>query len=153
MRSLAAIVFALAACGQVEAPVSEHAEALRVENAWAAPTPSGVDVSAGYLTVVNGASTADALVAVSTPRAQRVEIHEMRMDGSVMHMRAVSRLDITAGRSVSLAPGGRHLMFIGVTQPFVEGETIPVRLSFERAGEIDVSLPVRSAGATHTGGH
>lgn len=147
----AALVLALAACGQSAqtAPASqqEAAGALRVENAWAAPTPGGVEVSAGYLTVVNGTAAEDALVGASSPRAARVEVHEMTMEGGVMQMRAVERLVIPAGGSLELAPSGRHLMFFGVTQPFAEGETIPVTLTFEHAGTIEVALPVQRAGA------
>lgn len=155
MRLIAAALFlALAACS----PPSETAGvetatqgALRVEDAWAAPTPGGVDVSAGYLTIANGTAEADALVGASSPRAASVEVHEMTMDGGVMQMRAVAQLEIAPGQSVSLAPGGRHLMFMGVAQPFVEGETIPVWLHFEHAGDIEVSLPVRNAATAHAG--
>lgn len=63
-------------------------------------------------------------------------------------MRAINALPVPASGDVTLGPGGMHLMFFGVTQPFVAGEEIPVRLTFANAGEVDVSLPVR-AGATH----
>lgn len=146
----AAFLIALAACGQASQPAPGEQQApvavLHVENAWAAPTPGGVDVSAGYLTMVNGAATDDALLSASSPRAERVEVHEMTIDSGVMQMRAVARLVIPAGQTAELAPNGRHLMFYGVTQPFAVGETIQVRLTFEHAGEVDVSLPVRRAG-------
>jgi periplasmic copper chaperone A len=148
MRILIAALFvALTACGQ---PSEAPPAVLHIENAWAAPTPGGVDVSAGYLSLVNDTETEDALLSASSPRAERVEVHEMTMEGGVMQMRAVARLEIPAGETVELAPNGRHLMFYGVTQPFAEGETIPVRLTFEHAGDIDVSLPVRRPGASHT---
>jgi copper(I)-binding protein len=67
----------------------------------------------------------------------------MSMEGAVMQMRPAGPLPIPARQSVTLAPNGLHLMFMGVTQPFAEGEEIPVRLSFEHAGAVDVSLPVR----------
>jgi copper(I)-binding protein len=151
----AALVLALAACGETSEQAPAANPVLHVENAWAAPTPGGVDVSAGYLTLVNDTTAEDALVSASSPRAERVEVHEMTMEGGVMQMRAAPRLPIPAGGSVELAPSGRHLMFYGVAQPFAEGETIPVRLTFERAGAIDVSLPVRRPGASQAahGGH
>jgi copper(I)-binding protein len=151
----AALCLVLAACGQSsQTPAAQqHAGTLHVENAWAAPTPGGVEVSAGYLTVVNDTSGADALIGASSPRAASVEVHEMTMDGGEMQMRAVPRFDIAAGESLEFAPGRRHLMFMGVSQPFAEGETIPVRLTFEHAGAIDVSLPVQRqrANAGHDG--
>jgi periplasmic copper chaperone A len=155
---IAFLLVTLAACGQPSeqpAAVREAPRAvLHVRDAWAAPTPGGVDVSAGYLTLVNGTSAEDVLISASSPRAERVEVHEMTMEGGVMQMRPVARLVIPAGASVELAPNGRHLMFYGVTQPFAVSETIPVRLRFEHAGEIDVSLPVRRPGessAEHDG--
>lgn len=153
MRYLSvAVLLALAACGQAtEAPAAAQAPLaqLRIENAWAAPTPGGVEVSAGYLTITNPTNADDALIGVSSPRAGRAEVHEMIMEGGVMQMRAVARLPIGAGQTLTLSPGGRHLMFFDVAQPFAEGETIPVRLRFERAGDVDVSLPVRRP--THAG--
>lgn len=148
------------ACG---APTSQssahemHAEAaLTVHDAWAAPTPSGVDVAAGYLTISNGTAAQDRLVSATSPRAERVEVHEMTMNGAVMQMRPVARLDVPAGGDVQLGPGGMHLMFYGVSEPFVAGQTIPLHLVFERAGAIDVELPVQrtaphSHGANHGG--
>ena len=151
MRYLAAaLLIALAACGQSSTPQAEPEDRaeLYVEGAWAAPTPGGVDVAAGYLTLVNGTANDDALVGASSPRAASVAVHEMTMDGGVMQMRPAPRLALGAGQSIELAPNGRHLMFFGVTEPFAVGETIPVQLTFEHAGEIDVSLPVRRPGAS-----
>jgi copper(I)-binding protein len=153
-KLLAVLLIGLAACGAPavnETPAQAQTATLRVEDAWAAPTPGGVEVSAGYLTIVNGAAVEDRLAAAASPRAERVELHEMTMDGGVMRMRSVETLAIPAGGTVRLSPGGLHLMFFGVTQPFTEGETIPVRLTFEQAGEMDVSLPVRRQTGEHSG--
>lgn len=159
MKALIPLFFfaLLAACG---APPAEHspsqaqAAALVIEDAWAAPTPSGVDVSAGYLTIANGTAGADRLLSATSPRAERVEVHEMVMDGAVMQMRPVAQLEVPAGQSMQLAPGGAHLMFYGVSEPFAEGQSIPVQLVFETAGTIDVTLPVRrGAPETHGSAH
>lgn len=152
---LCAALFA-AACGQTQSPAptapQEAAATLELRDAWAAPTPGGVDVSAGYLTIANGTSAEDHLITASSARAERVEIHEMTMDeAGVMRMRAVNSLAVPSGEEINLGPGGLHLMFFGVTQPFALGEEIPVTLTFANAGAIDVVLPVR-AGATHGGG-
>lgn len=152
MRAFFAVVTLslAAACGApqqaAEPPASEQAPAMRLQvvDAWASPTPGGVDVSAGYLTIANGGESADRLISVSSPRAASVEIHEMIMDGAVMQMRPLTAVDVAPGESVALAPGGKHLMFLGVTQPFTEGEEIPVQLTFENAGVMDISLPVRT---------
>jgi copper(I)-binding protein len=143
-----------AACGAPQQATDEapgeqiSAMRLQVLDTWASPTPGGVDVSAGYLTIANDGESADRLVSASSPRAAQVEIHEMIMDGAVMQMRPLTVLEIAPGQRVELAPGGRHLMFIGVTQPFAEGEEIPVQLTFEQAGVMDIALPVRT-GVVH----
>lgn len=150
MRTLI-VSFALlaAACG---APQQSAAPApgVTISDAWASATPGGVSVSAGYLTIANGGDAADQLTGASTPRAGRVELHTMSMNNGVMEMNQIPSVEIPAGGSASFAPGGNHLMFIDVTQPFAEGEEIPVTLTFANAGEVQVSLPVR---ARSGGGH
>ena len=149
------VALIVAACGapqhhEAASPRAPSAtEALEVRDGWAAPTPGGVQVAAGYVTIVNGASTDDRLLSASSPRAAHVDVHEMSMDGAIMRMRPVAGgLAIPAGATVTLSPGGGlHLMFMGVTQPFVEGETIPVTLTFEHAGDVAVELRVRREGA------
>jgi len=113
-------------------------------------------VSAGYLTIVNSAAADDRLIGVASPRAASAEVHEISMEGRVIRMRAVEGgLIVSAGEAVTLAPGGLHLMFFGVTQPFAEGETIPVTLTFANAGDVAATLAVRrptTSGDSH-GGH
>lgn len=148
-----ALSLTLAACNPAAAPIAPEAEApagrLEIRDAWAAPTPGGVNVSAGYLTIVNAAGEADRLVSASSPRAGRVEVHEVVMTGDVMQMRPAAAIEIAPGAEVALAPGGMHLMFYEITTPFAEGEEVLVTLTFEHAGAVDVSLPVRRP----TGGH
>jgi copper(I)-binding protein len=150
----ACVALLAASCGapRVESP---PAAAIVVTDAWAAPTPESVSVSAGYATLTNTQSEDDTLIAVESVRAARAEIHEMTMDDGVMRMRAAETLIIPAGGAVSLAPGGMHLMFYDVSAPFVAGESVDVRLRFARAGEVDVTLPVRARESGHGahGGH
>jgi copper(I)-binding protein len=138
----AALLLAVAACGS-------PARGLHVEDGWASPTPGGVDVSAGYLTIVNDTHVADRLLSASTPRATSADLHAMSMAGPVMQMRSSGPIAIPAHGHVMLAPGGTHLMFNGVTQPFALGETIPVQLTFERAGVVNVELPVSRSAPGH----
>ncbi len=144
----------------VEAPsatVAQPAPAsspILVSGAWAAATPTGAKVAAGYLSIANASGAADRLVAASSPRAARVEIHAMSMDGEIMRMRKLDGLDVPAQGAVLLAPGGYHLMLIGIDAPLIEGETAPVTLTFAGAGVRDVTLPVRAREAGgHGGGH
>ena len=156
MRTFIVPLIALiaAACGapHTETPPAPAqgaaaAASLQVHDAWAAPTPGGVEVSSGYLTIVNGANADDRLTGASSPRAARIEVHEMTMDGAVMRMRAIEGgLVVPSHAAVSLSPGGMHLMFYGVSQPFTEGDSIPLTLTFEHAGDVAVTLPVRREG-------
>lgn len=150
----ATIALVAAACGapsQQQQAAAQQPGRLTIEAAWAAPTPAGVDVSAGYLSIANHSAANDRLLSATSPRAERVEIHEMTMDGGVMRMRPLNGLAAPAGETVALGPGGTHLMFYGVTRPFTEGETIPVQLTFETAGVIDANLRVsRRAPQNHS---
>lgn len=95
------------------------------------------------------------LVAASSSVADVVEIHEMAMDNNVMRMRPITGLDLPAGRSVELKPGGFHVMLMGLKQQVKEGETVPVVLVFEgkdgKRENIEVKAPVRALAAQ--GGH
>ena len=88
------------------------------------------------------------LVAGSTPAAGRVEIHEMNMDGGVMKMREVPALELPAGQTVELKPGGYHLMLMDLKQPLKDGETLALTLQIERAGKpaerLQLQVPVRA---------
>lgn len=158
MRFLTATCFVLmaASCGAA-APTDQQKTvtlpaAPVVTDVWAPPSPTGVVVGAGYLTIRNGGRE-DALVGASTARAGRVEIHEMAMDGDVMRMRAADKIDLPAGGEITLAPGGQHLMFYELTSPFTAGETIEITLRFEHAPEIVVPMQVRAREGAHSGGH
>ena len=88
------------------------------------------------------------LVSVSSPAAKVVELHQMSMDGGVMRMAAVKRLALPAGKTVTLGPDGYHVMLMGFTAPLKEGDSVPLKLTFEDAAgkrtTIDVKAPVRS---------
>jgi copper(I)-binding protein len=107
----------------------------------------GQPVGGGYLTIANKGAAPDRLIAVTSPSAGMVEIHEMKLVDDVMTMRAVEGgLEIPAGATVELKPGGAHLMFMMVTEPFKEGGEVPVTLEFEKAGKVDIKLAVVGLG-------
>jgi copper(I)-binding protein len=121
---------------------------LEITGAFTRATLPNAPVGGGYLTITNNGAADDRLVSVSTPLAGTSQIHEMKMEGDVMKMNELpDGLAIPAGESVSLAPGGYHLMFMGLTGPFVEGQSIAVTLTFEKAGTVEVQLPVGSPAA------
>jgi hypothetical protein len=91
----------------------------------------------------NGGTAADALLTASTPLAAKVEIHETTTSGGMTGMHPVDRLEIPAGGTVRLEPGGVHLMLMGLTGPVEPGTTVSLELRFEHAGTIVVQAPVR----------
>jgi copper(I)-binding protein len=120
---------------------------LEVTSAFTKAMLPGQPVGGGYLTIRNTGTADDILVSASSTVAGSVEIHEMAMQGEVMKMR---RLDggivIPAGQTVKLSPGGLHLMFLKVKEPFKLGGVVPVILNFKTAGNIEITLPVEAAG-------
>lgn len=119
-----------------------------VRQAWSRATPEGAQVASGYLTIENHGAVADKLISAAAPAASKVEIHEMTTLDGVMMMRPVEGgFIIPPGASVTFAPGGNHLMFIGLTSPFSEGEHVSAALMFEKTGKIDVTFDVGSIGA------
>ncbi|WP_077961174.1 DUF1775 domain-containing protein [Ensifer adhaerens] len=106
----------------------------------------GAKVGGGFLTIKNGGTGEDRLVAVESAAAARVEIHEMKMENDVMRMRKLDDgVALPAGETVELKAGGLHLMFMDVKTPFKEGDAVPVTLTFEKAGKVDATFPVGSA--------
>lgn len=117
---------------------------LKIEHPYARATPPNAPVSGGYMTIRNSGAEADRLISGEAAFADRVEIHEMAMDGEVMKMRQLADgLEIPAGGEVVLKPGGYHVMFIGIDSQFKAGETRNVKLTFEKAGSIDLEFEVQ----------
>ncbi len=112
----------------------------------------GAKVGGGYLKLTNTGTTDDKLLSITTERAQSAEVHQMSVNNGVMTMRPVAGgLVIPAGQTVELKPGGYHIMFMDVAQPFKEGEMVKATLTFEKAGSVDVEFAVGSAGGANSG--
>ncbi|MBI1238899.1 MAG: copper chaperone PCu(A)C [Alphaproteobacteria bacterium] len=129
---------------------------LAVGHPWARPTAPGATIGAGYLTVTNNGAEADRLIGGSSTAAARVELHTMSMDEGVMKMRAVEGFEIAPGETLTLAPGGNHLMLMDLAGPLVEGASVPATLTFEKAGTVDVELMIEkmpSEGPGSSGEH
>ena len=121
---------------------------LELSAPFARATLPNQPVGGGYVTITNNGAAPDRLVSATSPAAGMVEIHEMRMEGDVMKMRALPEgVEIAPGQSAALAPGGLHLMFMQLNGPFKAGDSIPVTLTFEKAGSVEIALPVLAAGA------
>ena len=120
-----------------------------IDDPWSRATPPSAMSGAGYLTLTNKSTAPDRLIAARSAAAGHVEIHEMKMDGNVMRMRELDKgLEILPGATVTLAPGGFHLMLMGLKKPLTRDTRVPLTLVFEKAGSIDVELAVEAMGAT-----
>ena len=120
---------------------SAHAEVI-VTNAWVRPTVAQQKVTGAFMAIT---STVDAhVVGITSPVADRVEIHEMKMDNEVMTMRAVPSLPLGAGKTVNLAPGGYHIMLFGLHQQVKAGDSVPLTLMIEDGQKQRTSVSVKA---------
>ncbi|MBL8839133.1 MAG: copper chaperone PCu(A)C [Alphaproteobacteria bacterium] len=145
-----ALSFALS-LGLAAAAAAQTAPA--VEQPWARATIGNSTVSAAYMILRNPAGQPDRLLEASTPAAGRVELHTMTMDNNVMRMRRVDAIDVAAGGATQLRPGGLHVMLMDLRQPLRAGEQLQLTLRFERAGTVQVAVPVAAANATAAPAH
>jgi periplasmic copper chaperone A len=148
IRSLLTAAALLLAAGNAFAH-SYKLGSLEIGHPWARATPPTAPTAGGFLSVTNTGTVSDRLISVSSPAAETVQIHEMKMEGNVMRMREYEGgLEIAPGATVTLAPGNLHLMMMGLKAPFKQGEKVPMTLVFEKAGKIDVELMVVPIGAS-----
>jgi copper(I)-binding protein len=137
-----AAAFAIGGCA-ASAP-SASASTVAIANAWVRPASAG-GTSAAYLTINNTGATADTLLAVHCTIAGSVMLHETSTDASGMTgMDMIESLPVPAGGSVTLAPGGTHVMIGGLTRSIAAGEQIQLEFVFQHAGTIRVAAGVRA---------
>lgn len=118
-----------------------------IEQAWARATLPGQPVGGAYLTL--RASAPARLLKVESPAAGMVEIHEMKLQDGVMKMRPLAGIDLPAGQTVELKPGGLHLMLMDLQGPLLAGKTVPLQLHIEQGSKTriyPVNAEVRSVG-------
>jgi len=125
-----------------------------VTDAWARASGGLTQSAAVYLNLANRGPNDDRLVSARTPVAKATAIHMEGMGANnVMHMQSVDGIDVPAGRSVMVAPGGYHIMLMQLDHALKEGERFPLTLRFAKSGETTVEVAVRPIGATGmTGG-
>ena len=134
------------------AAFAAHAQTT-VKDPWVRGTVAGQKATGMFGQVTS--TTGGKLVSASSPVAGMVEIHEMVMDGNVMKMRAVTGLELPAGKAVDLKPGGYHVMLMDLKQELKVGETVPVTLVIEGVGgkreSVELKAPVKPL--ADAGGH
>lgn len=145
----------LAAAGLLCTTLAAQAQ-VQIADAWARATVAQQKATGVFMRLTAPKDTR--LVAVSTPTAGIAEVHEMKMEGDVMKMRAVPGIDLPAGQSVALKPGGYHLMMMDLREAAVAGTSVPLTLVFEgRDGQrqtLEIQAGVRAlGGAAAAAGH
>ena len=121
---------------------------LKIEDPYARATVPAQKAGGAFVKIKN-TGAADKLIAVSSPVAKEMQLHTMSMEGNVMKMREVKAIDIPANGAVELQPGGFHLMLIDLKSQLKAGDQIPVKLKFEKAGELEVKFQVKDMRPAH----
>jgi copper(I)-binding protein len=147
---LAALLTGLAGVASAQTPATpataRASAAISVTHAWARATTPMAKTAAAYFTVTDGGA-ADRITGATTPVAETAELHRTTDDNGVMRMRPVEGgLAVPQGGSVTLSPGGYHLMLTGLKQPLKSGESFPVTLTFAHAAPVTVQVHVQSMG-------
>jgi len=132
-------------------PTFAESTSIQIDKPWARATPAGAKIGAAYMTIDNKSGQPDRLTGASSDVAKTLQIHEMKVVDGVMKMREIpGGLPLPAGGSVTLKPGGYHVMLIGLNQPLKKGDKFPLTLVFEKAGKVSIEVPVESVGAMHS---
>lgn len=152
LRTILIAVAATAAAAAASVPAWAQVE---VKSAWVRGTVAAQKTTGAYMELKSAKD--GSLVGVESTAAGMAEVHEMRMDGNVMRMRAVPRLELPAGKTVELKPGGYHLMLIDLRRPLKKGDSVPLRLKIENKDKtvstVEVKAEVRDAAAASMPGH
>lgn len=128
-----------------------HGAKVAIEQPWARASVGRN--GAAYFTVVNRGTADVSLVGVAADVARRVELHTHKMDGGIVRMRPIEYIVVPAGSSVTLKPGGHHVMLMGLKTSLKEGDSFPLTATFEKAGKIRVTVKVGKIGAVGPADH
>jgi periplasmic copper chaperone A len=121
---------------------------IEIGHPWSKATIPGARVAGGFMKITNHGTAPDRLIKILSDAAGLVQVHEMKVENGMMKMGEVpGGVEIAPGATVELAPAGLHVMFMGLKQPFKEGEMVKAVLSFEKAGDIEVEFKVGPAKA------
>lgn len=153
MKVSASLALALALASASAAARDYTLGHLRIEHLYAYPTPPGARTGGAYFSVQNAGNSNDRLLRVASPAADAVELHSMTMDGNLMKMRPVVAIGIPAGSKVTLGSGGYHVMLIGLRHPLAIGDKLPLALTFEQAGTIEVTADVEKQDVSGEAAH
>ena len=121
-----------------------------ISDVWVKATIPGGSVSGAYMQIKSAATVK--LIKVESPAAGLIELHESKMTNGVMEMNAVDGVDIAAGKSVTLKPGGMHVMMMKIAKPIVVGDKVPLTLTFMGPGKNSFQVKVDAVAKEKDGG-
>jgi hypothetical protein len=127
---------------------------ITIREAWARASMGQTGTSAAYMTLEASDGQGDRLVSAASPDAGRAELHTSIIEDGVAKMRPLAAIEVAPGEPTVLEPGGPHVMLVGLGRKLVEGDTLPLSLTFEHAGTVAIQVPVRGMGGGMShGGH
>lgn len=147
MLAVTALVLGLGTAVPLASAHEATVKGVTVAHAWARATPGGARIGAAYLTISSDAATSDELLSASSDVAARTELHTHIMEGDVMKMRAVDKVELAKGGAVLFKPSGYHIMLIDLKQPLKQGDKVKLTLTFKNAGPITTEADVEAIGA------
>lgn len=121
---------------------------LEIREAWARASTGRTETAAAFLTIRNKSEDTDRLIAARSDHAQAVELHTHIHEDGVMRMRQVDAIALPANSTIEMAPGGDHVMLFNLKTPLEKGQTFPLTLTFDKAGNVKVEVEVLSVGAS-----
>lgn len=128
---------------------------IMIHDGWARASIGNAPNSAAYMTLMTQSDVADKLVAVQTPAAESAELHNHIMEGDIAKMRPVEAIEVKPGKMTTLKPGGLHVMLMGLKGALSAGDVLTLTLTFEKAGDITMEVPVKGLkdSMKHGGSH
>lgn len=139
--SASALAVALALVGGNAGAHDFRAGSIEIGHPWSRPTPPGIDIGGGYLTITNKGRTPDRLIGGTSAVANRIEVHEMADVGGETKTRPVAGgLEIKPGKTVELKPGSHRILMFGLKEPLKLGQKVKGTLQFEKAGSVNVNI-------------
>ena len=157
-RFAVAAVLSMAALAAVTSAPNDgfaaDSAAVQVDGVWARPSIGNTGKSAAYFIINNKSARGDVLTAAKGTVSKRIELHTHIKDGDVMRMRVVEGgVKVPANSTVKFKPGGLHVMLIDLTSKLKVGDSFPLTLVFQEAGEVKINVPVKKMGSADSSQH